>query len=54
MNKDSETVYKDTVEMMKEYLADKVVLFAGILLVLVIPKYMLLLANKCSLSELVN
>lgn len=54
MNKDSETVYKDTVEMMKEYLADKVVLFAGILLVLVIPKYMLLLANKCSLAELVN
>ncbi|MBQ9279869.1 MAG: YibE/F family protein [Clostridia bacterium] len=53
-NKKSKTVLKDTADDMRGYLADKILLIAGVLLVLMIPKYMLLLANKCALVEIIN
>lgn len=53
-NRNSRTVFQDTIDGMKEYLADKITLIAGILIVLIIPKYILLVVNKCALVEIVN
>lgn len=53
-NKNKKKAYSLTVDKMKEHISDKLVTIVPILLALSIPKFIILLANKCSLREIVN
>lgn len=53
-NKNSRNALQDTADEIKEYLADKMMLVGMILLVLIVPKYLILLANKYSFAEIIN
>lgn len=52
--KNEEKSVLNTVEEMKEFVADKIATIVPILFTLVIPKYMILIINKCSLNEIIN
>ena len=52
--KDGENAIKDTIDEMKEYVSDKLVTIVPMLFTLIIPKYLLLIINKCSFAEIIN
>ena len=52
--KDGENAIKDTIDEMKEYVSDKLITIVPMLFTLIIPKYLLLIINKCSFAEIIN
>lgn len=52
--KNEDKCVSNTMGEMKEYVADKIATVVPILFTLIIPKYMILIINKCSLNEIIN